>query len=150
MDIMAALEIYRHWIGEPIEKQGRVPKYKVFGEFAVDSPGTRNARRIDALVAETITAKYPRQIKLHGIEIKVSRSDLEHDDKMAEYTQYVDCFWIAIPPHLVDDAKDLAMPCWGILSVDEEKLEVVRNASKNAEYGIFRDVALSEIIYKLM
>lgn len=23
MDIMAALEIYRHWIGEPIEKQGR-------------------------------------------------------------------------------------------------------------------------------
>ena len=87
---------------------------------------------------------------MHGIEIKVSRSDLEHDDKMAEYTQYVDCFWIAIPPHLVDDAKDLAMPCWGILSVDEEKLEVVRSASKNAEYGIFRDVALSEIIYKLM
>lgn len=150
MDIMAALEIYRHWIGEPIEKQGRVPKYKVFGEFAVDSPGTRNARRIDALVAETITAEHSRQIKLHGIEIKVSRSDLEHDDKMAEYTQYVDYFWIAIPPYFVDDAKDLAMPCWGILSVDEEKLEVVRSASKNSEYGIFRDVALSEIICKLM
>ena len=30
LDITAALEIYRHWIGEPVEKQGRVPKYKVF------------------------------------------------------------------------------------------------------------------------
>lgn len=86
-----------------------MPKYKVFTEFGVDSPGTRNARRIDALVAETLTTEHPRQIKLHGIEIKVSRSDLLHDEKMAEYTQYVDDFWIAIPQYLVDDAVALAL-----------------------------------------
>lgn len=150
LDITAALEIYRHWIGEPVEKQGRVPKYKVFTEFGVDSPGTRNARRIDALVAETLTTKHPRQIKLHGIEIKVSRSDLEHDDKMSEYTQYIDYFWIAIPPYLITDAKNLTLPEWGILAVDQEKLEVVRNASHNHEYGAFRDITLSEIVYKLL
>lgn len=150
LDITAALEIYRHWIGEPVEKQGRAPKYKVFTEFGVDSPGTRNARRIDALVAETLTTKHPRQIKLHGIEIKVSRSDLEHDDKMSEYTQYIDYFWIAIPPYLITDAKNLTLPEWGILAVDQEKLEVVRNASHNHEYGAFRDITLSEIVYKLL
>ena len=150
LDITAALEIYRHWIGEPVEKQGRVPKYKVFTEFGVDSPGTRNARRIDALVAETLTTKHPRQIKLHGIEIKVSRSDLEHDNKMSEYTQYIDYFWIAIPPYLITDAKNLTLPEWGILAVDQEKLEVVRNASHNHEYGAFRDITLSEIVYKLL
>lgn len=150
LDITAALEIYRHWIGEPVEKQGRVPKYKVFTEFGVDSPGTRNARRIDALVAETLTTKHPRQIKLHGIEIKVSRSDLEHDDKMSEYTQYIDYFWIAVPPYLITDAKNLTLPEWGILAVDQEKLEVIRNASHNHEYGAFRDITLSEIVYKLL
>ena len=150
LDITAALEIYRHWIGEPVEKQGRVPKYKVFTEFGVDSPGTRNARRIDALVAETLTTEHLRQIKLHGIEIKVSRSDLEHDNKMSEYTQYIDYFWIAIPPYLITDAKNLTLPEWGILAVDQEKLEVVRNASHNHEYGAFRDITLSEIVYKLL
>lgn len=150
LDITAALEIYRHWIGEPVEKQGRAPKYKVFTEFGVDSPGTRNARRIDALVAETLTTKHPRQIKLHGIEIKVSRSDLEHDDKMSEYTQYIDYFWIAVPPYLITDAKNLTLPEWGILAVDQEKLEVIRNASHNHEYGAFRDITLSEIVYKLL
>lgn len=150
LDITAALEIYRHWIGEPVEKRGRVPKYKVFTEFGVDSPGTRNARRIDALVAETLTTEHPRQIKLHGIEIKVSRSDLLHDVKMAEYTQYVDDFWIAIPQYLVDDAVALALPDWGIMSIDKDQLEVVRSASKNTDYGVFRDVTLSEIVYKLM
>lgn len=150
LDITAALEIYRHWIGEPVEKQGRAPKYKVFTEFGVDSPGTRNARRIDALVAETLTTKHPRQIKLHGIEIKVSRSDLEHDDKMSEYTQYIDYFWIAVPPYLITDAQNLILPEWGILAVDQEKLEVVRNASHNHEYGAFRDITLSEIVYKLL
>lgn len=150
LDITAALEIYRHWIGEPVEKQGRVPKYKVFTEFGVDSPGTRNARRIDALVAETLTTEHPRQIKLHGIEIKVSRSDLEHDNKMSEYTQYIDYFWIAVPPYLITDAKNLTLPEWGILAVDQEKLEVVRNASHNHEYGAFRDITLSEIVYKLL
>lgn len=150
LDIMVAIEINRNWIGEPVDKQGRFPKYKIFQEFGVDSPGTRNARRIDALVAETITTKHPRQIKLHGIEIKVSRSDLEKDEKMSEYTQFVDDFWIAIPPYLVNDALSLALPDWGILSIDNDKLEVVRAASENNEYGIFRDITLSEIVYKLM
>lgn len=150
LDIMVALEINRAWIGEPVEKQGRVPKYKIFKEFGVDSPGSRNARRIDALVAETFTTEHPREINLHAIEIKVSRSDLEHDNKMSEYTQYADYFWIAIPPYLVEDALSLAMPCWGILSVDNERLEVVRSASPNTDYGIFRDVSLAEIVYKLM
>lgn len=150
MDIMAALEIYRNWVGNPIDKIGRQPRYKVVGEFGVDSPGSRNARRIDALVAETITAEHPREITLHGIEIKVSRSDLQHDEKMAEYTPYVDRFWIATPPYLVDDAEELAMPCWGILAVDQNKLSVIRPAAKNDSYGAFRDRTLAELIYKLL
>ena len=150
IDIVAALEINRDWIGEAVEKQGRVPKYKVFTEFGIDSPGTRNARRIDALVAETVTTGHARRVQLHGIEIKVSRSDLLHDEKMAEYTQYVDDFWIAIPQYLVDDAVALALPEWGIMTIDKDQLEVVRSASKNTEYGIFRENTLSEVVYKLM
>ena len=150
LDIVAALEINRDWIGEAVEKQGRVPKYKVFTEFGIDSPGTRNARRIDALVAETVTTGHARRVQLHGIEIKVSRSDLLHDEKMVEYTQYVDDFWIAIPQYLVDDAVALALPEWGIMAIDKDQLEVVRSASKNTEYGIFRENTLSEVVYKLM
>lgn len=149
LDIVAALEINRDWIGEAVEKQGRLPKYKVFTEFGVDSPGSHKARRIDALVVETITTEHPRQVKLHGIEIKVSRSDLEHDDKMSEYTPYIDKFWIAVPPYLVEAAEKLAMPCWGILSVDQENFTVIRSAAENDNYGAFREKSLAEIVYKL-
>lgn len=149
LDITAALEINRVWIGEAVDKIGRLPKYKVFTEFGVDSPGSHKARRIDALVVETITTEHPRQVKLHGIEIKVSRSDLEHDDKMSEYTPYIDRFWIAVPPYLVEDAEKLAMPCWGILSVDQENFTVIRSAAENDNYGAFREKSLAEIVYKL-
>lgn len=149
LDITAALEINRAWIGEAVDKIGRLPKYKVFTEFGVDSPGSHKARRIDALVVETITTEHPRQVKLHGIEIKVSRSDLEHDDKMSEYTPYIDRFWIAVPPYLVEYAEKLAMPCWGILSVDQENFTVIRSAAENDNYGAFREKSLAEIVYKL-
>lgn len=79
-------------------------KYECFTEFPVHSGTTRHSRRIDVLVAENITSKNSWDIVLHGIEIKVSKSDLLNDTKYTEYMDFVDYMWLAVPDKLVEDA----------------------------------------------
>ena len=51
--------------------------------------------KIDVLIAETITETERDHVTLRGIEIKVNLNDLKSDHKMAEYTDFVDYFYIA-------------------------------------------------------
>lgn len=100
--------------------------YLCIPEFPVRTAG--KTRHIDLLVAENLTvpasdANY--RVVLHGIEIKVDRYDLERDNKMQEYLDFVDVFWLAIPDgddELYAAAADLLQDnqAWGLLVIESD------------------------------
>jgi hypothetical protein len=87
--------------------------------FEVAQATGYNARRhLDAVVMELWPS---RGLTLHGIEIKVSRSDWRREkqtpEKAEEMARFCDCFSIAAPAGLVPHAE---LPsAWGLIEVDE-------------------------------
>jgi len=155
-DIMVALNHQRDWINVDAGQEGTrqinpyvMPKYKVLPEFPVETGTTRHARRVDAMVLETITAKAANELVLHGIEIKVSKGDLLNDDKMQEYTSFCDCFWLAVPAGLEPYVKQVALPEWGLLVVDKDGNIHVAWTAKHRP-GACREESIRLALIKLM
>lgn len=94
--------------------------FNSLAEVAVFSGSSRYSRRIDLLILENMTNEEHYRINLHGIEIKVSSSDLNSDHKMSEYTEFVDFFWLAVTEELVDQAQDFILKEWGLLVIDSD------------------------------
>lgn len=150
--ILFTIQHTSDWITSIIDshKTSEHYTYKVLDEFAVRPGTSRHARRIDAAVFEDLTNSVDRGshgITVHGIEIKVSKSDLINDSKMDEYTNYCDFFWLAIPKELVDVANEYILDDWGILVFEKGKLNVYKKASKLP--AIMREDALIEAIKRL-
>lgn len=91
-------------------------------EFPVITWEAKTARRIDVLFVESYSTKYDR-VAVHGVEIKVSRNDLDHDEKMGDYADFVDYFWVAVPNDLVRKANYVIPEQYGVLSVAYFDLE---------------------------
>ena len=137
------------WIPNPIENEYKKSKYKLFTEFAVETGTSIHARRMDALVVETFsTQSKSYDLNLHGIEIKVDKSDLLNDHKMQEYTPFCDYFWIAIPEALEEDARSIMLDGWGLLLInsDTKEIKVAVEASKHE--ALFRMETLSTALLK--
>lgn len=126
--------------------------YHCFPEFSLDTGSTRHSRRVDALIAETVTASDRDEVILRGIEIKVDQHDLEEDQKMAEYTDFCDYFYLAIPEgnaEMLAAAKNLIRPSWGILTVSKEGCISVEKEPERLK-AVFREKTLSTCVIKLM
>lgn len=123
------------WLGCRIEKQYfktsfQRDKYRSFTEFPVYTGTTRKSRRIDVLAVENLTTENVWDINLHGIEIKVSKSDLEKDQKFTEYAEFVDFMWLAVPESLIECAKYNKFKSCGIISVHNGKAKIVEQAQR--------------------
>lgn len=126
-------------------------KYKLMTEFAVQTGSSRHARRIDALVLENLTVKKEQNynVNIHAIEIKIDKNDLLSDHKMQEYTDYADYFWIAVPENLQEFAKEIMLPTWGLMIIDEKKrLKIIYKAERND--AVFRNETLETALVKLL
>lgn len=127
-------------------------KYQHFPEFGIDTGTSTHARRMDALIAETVTAKERGEVILRGVEIKVDRHDLENDHKMAEYTDFCDYFYLAVPEgeeEMITLAESLIRPAWGILTVSKEG--TIRIAKEPVKLdALMRDKTLAACLIKLM
>lgn len=125
-----------NWLGvKEIKRKAFRPayeqdKYKTLTEFAVYTGTSKHSRRIDVLAAENITVENHFSLNLHGIEIKVSKSDLTNDTKYTEYAEFVNYLWIAIPKKLEVDARAIVPEDVGILVFNKNKMEVVKKANK--------------------
>lgn len=91
----------------------RAPEWACFFEVA-DRTGARATRSADAIAMSL----YPsRGLRLHGFEIKVSRSDWLHElkqpDKSVPLQRYCDHWWIVTPADIVKDGE--MPPTWGHL-----------------------------------
>lgn len=106
-------------------------KYRAFTEFPVYTGTSRKSRRIDVLACENVTTKNSYQTHLHGIEIKVSKSDLLNDKKYTEYTEFVDYLWLAVPKKLVEVALENKFEKCGVIAVNEDlTTEIIEPAKK--------------------
>ena len=105
-------------------------KYKALTEFPVYTGTSKKSRRIDVLVAENITLDKHYSLNLHGVEIKVSKSDLTNDCKYTEYAEYVNYLWLAIPRNLIEVAEETAPKSIGILIFDDGKIMIHRYAER--------------------
>lgn len=108
------------WLGVNIEKQYfktsfEKDKYKILTEFPVHTGTSRKSRRVDVLIVENLTTQNAWELNLHGVEIKVSKSDLLNDTKYSEYAEFVDYLWLAIPEELAEIAKDNTFAGCGII-----------------------------------
>ena len=123
-------------------------KYRLFTEFPVNTGSSRNSRRIDALIVEE---KENSEVRIVGVEIKVAKADLLADHKMAEYVDFVDRFYIAVPedPQMIDAAQAVRLPSWGILAVDQAG--TVREVEPAGELtAVMRLETLTSVVQKLL
>lgn len=130
LDTVTAL-CNHEWLGVEMERQYFKSsfirnKYRTFTEFPVYTGTTRHSRRIDVLICENLRAVNPWEVNLHGVEIKISKQDLLHDQKYTEYADFVDYMWLAVPEELVEEAKNNKFLDCGIVSIikNKEKIEV--------------------------
>lgn len=91
----------------------RAPEWACFFEVA-NSTGAGATRSADAIAMSL----YPsRGLRLHGFEIKVSRSDwlreLKEPDKSVAIQRFCDHWWIVTPPEIVREEE--LPPTWGHL-----------------------------------
>lgn len=108
------------WLAKTIDgySESTSCMYKALTELAVRTGTSRSARRIDVAVLENLTNSMihgNHDLTFHGIEIKISKGDLQHDTKMQEYTDYCDYFWLAVPEELQHEAEEYILDDWGIL-----------------------------------
>ena len=141
------------WLTVAREDRNFLHVYHAFPEFRVDTGTSHFSRRIDVLIAETVTALERDKVVLRAIEIKIDRNDLLGDHKMAEYTEFCDYFYLGLPADnekLVEDAKKVVRPEWGILTVDKNGKIVIVKEPVLIENAAFRDKTLSTCIVKLI
>lgn len=124
-----------NWLGiEKVKKHFKTSfeqnKYKCFTEFPLYTGTSKKSRRVDVLIAENLT-KEAWELNLHGIEIKVSKSDLLGDTKYSEYAEYIDYMWLAIPEHLLNTAKETKFNKCGIIVIDKNSnIKIIEKAIK--------------------
>lgn len=123
------------WLGKECKKRHfkgayELDKYKALTEFPVYTGTSKKSRRVDVLVAENITLDKHYSLNLHGIEIKVSKSDLINDMKYTEYAEYVNYLWLAIPRDLIEVAEETAPKSIGILIYNDDKIIIYRDAER--------------------
>lgn len=125
------------WLGVEVLNKRFIPveqrnKYKIFTEFSVQTGTSRKSRRIDVLAIENITTD-EWGILIHGIEIKVTKSDLLADHKYMEYANSVDFLWLAIPNNLIDVAIESKADNVGIIIVSEDGKASIHTQAKRLE-----------------
>ena len=123
------------WLGVAKEKKYFAgayerDKYKALTEFPVYTGTTKHSRRIDVLIAENLRVENHYSLNLHGIEIKVSKSDFEKDKKYTEYADYVNFLWIAIPKNLIECVENNTPADVGIVYFEKDKMHIYREAKR--------------------
>ena len=97
--------------------------------------GDGRLRTVDALVVDLWPSSGN---EIHGIEVKVSRSDwlteLKDPDKAEAFRPYCDRWWLAVPDASI--VRDDLPPEWGLLVVSGGTLRARRRAPKFARHSM--------------
>lgn len=108
------------------------PEWAIMWEVG-EGTGAGPSRYADAVMMSLWPS---RGLELHGVEIKVTRSDWKReaaDPKKAEAIgKYCDRWWVHTAPGVVDDLSDVP-PAWGLREYDGKAWKTLREASLNPD-----------------
>jgi len=118
-------------------KRWVAPEYAVLWEVG-EGTGAKSGRYADAVIMSLWPS---RGLELHGVEIKVSRSDWRReaaDPKKAEaVARYCDRWWVHTSPGVVADVSEVP-PAWGLREYDGKAWRTIREAEKTAAEAVTR------------
>lgn len=113
------------------------PEWAIMWEVA-EATGTARGRYADAVMMSLWPS---RGLELHGVEIKVSRTDWRReaaDPRKAEaIAKYCDRWWIHTSPDVVDDLSALP-PMWGLREWNGAAWKTIREAEKTDAIPVTR------------
>lgn len=124
-------------IREAMSKKWCAPEYATMWEVA-EGTGAAGGRYADAVIMSLWPS---RGLELHGVEIKVSRSDWKReaaDPRKAEAIgKYCDRWYVHTPKGLVVDLSEVP-PAWGLREYDGSRWVTVREAEKTEAAAMTR------------
>jgi len=104
------------------------PEWAVMFEVPAGTGATRDNRSADAVMMSLWPS---RGLDLHGVEIKVSRSDWKREAadpaKAERIAAYCDYWWVFVAPGVIHDLAEVPTP-WGVREFDGKKLRTVKEA----------------------
>lgn len=117
-------------IQRAMAKKWAAPEYALMWEVALATGAVSNNRYADAVLMSLWPS---RGLELHGVEIKVSRSDWRREaadpSKAEAIAAYCDRWWVHTPPGVVADLAELP-PAWGLREYDGRAWRTVREAAQ--------------------
>lgn len=120
-----------------MRKRWGAPEWAIMWEVG-EGTGANVGRYADAVMMSLWPS---RGLELHGVEVKVSRSDWKReaqDPRKAEaVAKYCDRWWIHTPPGIVEDVSELP-PAWGLREFDGKVWRTIREAEKTDAAPISR------------
>lgn len=120
-----------------MSKRWAAPQYAIMWEVG-EGTGAQSGRFADAVIMSLWPS---RGLELHGVEIKISRSDWKREaadpTKAEAIARYCDRWWVHTAPGVVDDLSDLP-PAWGLREFDGKAWRTVREAEKTEAAPITR------------
>lgn len=120
-----------------MSKRWTEPEYAIMWEVS-NATGASSKRYADAIIMSLWPS---RGLELHGVEIKISRSDWKREAanpmKAEAIAQFCDRWWVHTSPGVVDDLSDLP-PAWGLREWNGKSWKTIREAAKNEPQPITR------------
>ena len=113
------------------------PQWAIMWEVG-EGTGAASGRYADAVMMSLWPS---RGLELHGVEIKVSRSDWRRESadptKAEAIAKFCDRWWVHTAPGVVDDLSDVP-PAWGLREFDGKVWRTIREAEKTDAAAITR------------
>lgn len=118
-------------------KRWSAPEWAIMWEVG-EGTGARSGRYADAVMMSLWPS---RGLELHGVEIKISRSDWRREAqdpaKAEAIAKYCDRWWVHTPEGVVDDLSDMP-PAWGLREWTGKQWRTVREAEKTKAAPVTR------------
>lgn len=117
-------------VREAISKRWSAPEYAVMWEVGRATGAVSNQRYADAVIMSLWPS---RGLELHGVEIKVSRSDWRREAadpaKAEAVAAYCDRWWVFTGPGVIQDTSELPI-MWGAREFDGKAWRTIKEAEK--------------------
>lgn len=130
MSIVTPVRLTSGDIRRAMATRWRSPEWAVLWEVATQTGATARQRYADAVMMSLWPS---RGLELHGVEIKISRSDWKREaadpSKAESIAKYCDRWWVHTSPGVIDDLSDLP-PAWGLREWSGKQWRTLREAEK--------------------
>lgn len=113
-----------------MRKTWAAPEYAILWEVAPATGYSHRARYADAMIMSLWPS---RGLELHGVEIKVSRSDWLREAKDPEKAEalaaFCDRWWLHVGPGVIHDLAEVPVT-WGVREFDGKRFKTLREAAQ--------------------